>query len=157
MRAPAIRVMPSAHPDAFESFAAHARLQFEVEPILAAPRDVLTPLADVEQHYLVTLKGPGSEKPLRLTFITPTAQESPPGTRDVLWWLAADAWAVERSSGKVEAWAATYGYPPNDETTRRLYSAHVAYARALSDMLVGADYQSLLSIYESEVSQSARK
>jgi hypothetical protein len=148
--------MSSAHSDAFEAFAAHAGLEIESEPIIAAPRDVLVALADLERHHLVTLTRRGGRDRVRFVFITAALEQSQPGTRDVLWWLAADAWAVERSAGEVARWAATYGYPADSEPTAALYRQHVEQSDALRAVLGSGDYDALLTLYEGEVSQSAR-
>ncbi|MEW5916534.1 MAG: hypothetical protein AB1762_09020 [Gemmatimonadota bacterium] len=149
--------MPSVHSDTFESFAAQAGLEIESEPLTAAPRDVLTPLADVERHFLITLTRSKAAGRVRLIFVTPAVEHSPPSARDVLWWLAADAWAVERSSRTAASWASTYGYPAESEPTLALYRQHVAQADALKVLLGVSNYDALLALYESEVSQSARK
>ena len=149
--------MPSAHSDAFESFAAQAGLEIESEPLIAAPRDVLTPLADVERHFLVTLTRAKAGGRVRLVFITPAAEPATPSTRDVIWWLAADAWAVERSPRTAATWAATYGYAAEDEATLALYRQQVHQSDALRVLLGASNYDALLALYESEVSQSARQ
>jgi hypothetical protein len=141
--------MPSALPDTFERYAVQCGLRLESEPVLAAPRDVLTPLSDADQHHLVSLESRSGDT-LHVIFITPLIDSAPPGVRDVLWWLAADAWAVERSGRSVGRWASAYGYPPETDATARLFNQHVAQARTLSTVLGDENYRRLLALYEAE-------
>jgi hypothetical protein len=148
--------MSSALPDVFESFATQCGLRVKSEPLISAPRDVLTPIDDMDQHHLVTLMREQSDQVIRLLFITPATGNSYPRLRDVLWWLAADAYAIERSKSKAPSWAATYGYPANAEATLALFRQHLAQATALVHLLGRPSYDDLLSLYEREMSPSRR-
>jgi hypothetical protein len=141
--------MPSALPDAFERFAVQCGLRLESEPVLAAPRDVLTPLSDADQHHLVSLRGRSGDM-LQVIFITPQIASAPPRMRDVLWWLAADAWAVERSGRSIARWAGVHGYPLETDATAQLFNQHVAQAQTLSTVLGDENYRRLLALYEAE-------
>src|SRR5688572_23554246 len=102
--------MPSAQPDVFENFAVQCQLQLRADPLVGAPRDVLADIEETEQHYLVTLTSRVSDASVRSVFIKPTVDPSPPDFRDVLWWLASDAWAVRRSRRELARWAHAYRY-----------------------------------------------
>jgi hypothetical protein len=142
-------------PDAFERFAEECGLHLTAEPLCVAPRDVLAPLGAMEQHFLVELSRPSSDTaPVRLIFITPVTEPTTPATRDVLWWLAGDAWALERGDRSLEHWAATYGYPPDESATARLFDQCVRQANALAEVLGELDCRRLLTLYEAEVSPS---
>ena len=155
MRAPSGRVM-SAVSDPFERFAAECELGVTVEPVSAVPRDVLAPPADADEHFLVTLTGQGPEAgSIRLiVVIPPTTKKRTPTARDALWWLAADAWAIERAEGDMKRWAAMYEYPPRSTATARLFERHVRQTSALRALFCKEHYQRLLELYEREVSAS---
>ena len=145
--------MPSLPTDLFERFAVQCDVRMTAESVYAAPRDVVNPPAESDQYFLVTLDGPAGEATrLRLIFITPLADPSAPTMRDVLWWLAGDAWALERAHRSLDAWAAAHGYPLSDEATVRLFEFHVRQAAALHELLGSANYQHLLALYDAEVS-----
>lgn len=142
-------------PDAFERFAEECGLHLTAEPLCMAPRDVLAPLDAVEQHFLVDLSRMSSDTaPVRLIFVTPVTEPTTPAIRDVLWWLAGDTWALEQGDRKLEHWAATYGYPPDDRATARLFEQCVRQANALTRILGELDYRRLLALYEAEMSPS---
>lgn len=71
--------------------------------------------------------------------------------RDVLWWLAGDAWAVERARGDREVWAATYGYPPTDAATARLFERHTRQTACLAALLGRSDYARLVALYDADI------
>src|SRR5690606_5687727 len=92
------------------------------EPLCVAPRDMLAPLDDLERHYLVSLTRSGAAgPPVRLVFLAPLRTLGGPSIRDVLWWVAGDAWALARADHDLTEWAATYGYPETDEATVWLF------------------------------------
>jgi hypothetical protein len=157
MRDSSGRVM-SAVSDPFERFAAECQLGVTVESVSAVPRDVLAPPADTEQHFLVTLTGhrPEGGSIRIIVVVPPTAKQRTPTVRDALWWLAADAWAIERAEGDVKRWAATYGYPAGSTATRRLFERQVRQTSALRALLCKEHYQRLLELYEREVSASGK-
>ena len=66
--------------------------------------------------------------------IPPTDKREPPTVRDALWWLAADAWAIERAEGNMERWASTYDYAPESAATARLFERQL---RQTLDGVVG--------------------
>ncbi len=146
----------SAVSDPFERFASECELSVAVEPLSAAPRDVLASPADADEYFLVTLSGPGPDAgSIRLLIvIPPTEKKAAPTARDALWWLAADAWAIERAEGNIERWASTYGYPVQSAATTRLFERQMRQTATLRALLCGDRYQRLLELYEGEVSAS---
>ena len=145
-------------PDPFDRFSAECSLRRTCEDLCTAPRDLLAPLSEAEQHYVVTLEGPASDsgaaRPVRLVFATPLSEAASPSMRDILWWLAGDAWAIERAGGKLAAWASTYGYSADDPLAKRLFERCTRQVRGLSTLLGEADYQRLLALYEASLSSS---
>jgi hypothetical protein len=148
--------MSSAQPDVFESFAAQCQLQLRAEPLVSAPRDVLADIEETEQHYLVTLTSRVSEASVRSVFIKPTIDPSLPDFRDVLWWLASDAWAVRQSGRELERWARVYRYSPDAEPTARVFERHLAQSEALERLLGQIAYDRLLSLYDAEVGRAGK-
>ena len=148
--------MSSTSPDVFERFAAQCQLQLRAEPLVAAPRDVLADIDEAEQHYLVTLTSRMSDASVTSVFIKPTIDPSFPDVRDVLWWLAADSWAVRQSGGELERWARVYRYPPHAESTARVFERHVAQSEALERLLGQIGYDRLLSLYDAEVGRAGK-
>lgn len=151
----------SAVSDPFERFASECELRVTVEPLSVAPRDVLAWPADADEYFLVTLTGPRPDAgPIRLLIVVPPKEtRAPPTVRDALWWLAADAWAIERADGSLERWASTYDYPLESAATARLFERQTRQTSALRALLCGDRYRQLLELYEGEVSASkqARK
>jgi len=141
-------------PDSFERFAEQFDLRIDAEPLCVAPRDVLAPLDDVDQHFLVTLTRSGSESPVQLVFLTPVRTSGGPAIRDVLWWVAGDAWALDRADHNLTEWAATYGYPETDEATTWLFEQARRQATALAKLLGDSNLRRLLDLYEAEVGPS---
>jgi len=148
--------MMSAVLDPFERFASECELRVAVEALSIAPRDVLAPPADADEYFLVTLSGPQPEAgSIRLIIvIPPTDKRATPTARDALWWLAADAWAIERSEGDIERWASMYNYPVESAATARVFERQVRQTATLRALLRGNQYQQLLELYEGEVSAS---
>lgn len=139
-------------PDPFERFAAECGLRLTCDELCTAPRDVLTPLDEAERHVLVTVSADDAHAPgVKLIFSAPLAAEGAPPLRDVLWWIAGDAWAIERSRGAAGVWAATYGYPPEEIVTARLYACHARQAAALRALLGPAAYERLVALYDTDV------
>src|SRR5438093_13485427 len=117
--------MVATHPDPFEEFAEECRLRLTIEELSAAPRDVRAPPLDHDRFFIVTVAGPAPENgQVRLLFVTGGDGDNPPGTRDVLWWVASDSWAVEESGRRFKRWASTYGHPEADPAGRRLFQLH---------------------------------
>lgn len=137
-------------PDPFDQFAADRGLRLTAERLGMAPRDVIAPLEDVEQHYVVTLSNPATGTSFRTIFATPLTDPAPPAVRDVLWWTASDAWMLEQTQRTIEQWAPMYGYPASEGATARLFQQHVEQADALEALLGEFHYRRLLSLYESE-------
>lgn len=150
--------MMSEASDTFERFAAECELRVTVEAVSAVPRDVVAPPAEGDEYFLVTLTGQRPEAgSIRLiVVIPPTTKKRTPTARDALWWLAADAWAIERAEGEMKRWAATYEYPSKNAATARLFERHVRQTAALRKLLCKEHYQRLLELYEREVSASGR-
>ncbi len=148
--------MTSAVCDPFERFASECELRVSVEAISLAPRDVLASPVDADEHFLVTLSGPRADAgSIRLVIVIPPTDESKsPTVRDALWWLAADAWAIERADGDMERWASMYDYPLESTTTARLFERQMRQTSALRALLCGDRYRRLLELYEGEVSAS---
>lgn len=139
--------------DPFEAFAERSGLRMRAESVYSAPRDVLHPPVDSDQAFLVTLNRdsrPGDS--LSLVYFLPMTQERIPGVRDVLWWLAADGWAIEKAENELAAWATGYGYAIDDPATARLFSMHTRQQAALRKLLGVAQHAELLGLYCSEVS-----
>src|SRR5438128_5758237 len=61
--------------------------------------------------------------------IPPTEKRVAPTARDALWWLGADAWAMERAGGSMERWASMYGYPLQSAPTARLSARRYGCSR----------------------------
>lgn len=137
--------------DPFERLAEQCRLRLQAERLTTAPRDVLAPPSELEQHYLVTLCRDAANHQVRIIFAHPLSEEAPPSMRDVLWWLASDAWAIARAGGSLAAWSLIYDYPVQAEATRRLFDHHAAQASALSKLLGEVGYRRLLALYEADV------
>ena len=150
------RGMMSAVSDPFERFAAECELSVSVEAISLAPRDVVASPVDADEYFLVTLTGPRAEAgSIHLVIvIPPTDKRAAPTARDALWWLAADAWAIERAEGNMERWASTYDYAVQNAATARLFDRHMRQTKALRALLCGDKYQRLLELYEGQVSAS---
>lgn len=144
--------MTSANP--FERFAAECGLSLTAEELYWAPRDVLLPPAESDRYFLVTIRRVATDAVLRLVYLTPFTDPDAPGVRDVLWWIAGDAWEVERAGIALAPWAADHGFASGDEATLRLFECHQRQATALRRLVGDAAYRRLLDIYDAEVSPS---
>lgn len=151
----------SSTPDPFGELAARCGLRIATaEPLYAVPRDLLSPPSEAEQQVLVTLASARrpDAAPVRVLFAAPLGEaDSAPTVRDVLWWLAGDAWAVERARGDVAAWSAIHAYPPADPAAPRLYALHRRQADALRALLGEPDYDALLDAYAREIDPAAAR
>ena len=140
--------------DPFEQLAADCGLRLSVERVSLAPRDLAAPREEVEQCYLITVAGAEGGTVARLAFVRALQDPSPPSLRDALWWLASDAWAVERSGGDITKWAGMQRLTPTDTAVGREFEHYSAQSRALA-LALGADaYQRLLAAYESSVGRA---
>jgi hypothetical protein len=140
-------------PDPFDRFVEECGLRLTAECLSVAPRDVLAPLSQAEQHFLVTLSRPEvSADGVRLIFVTPLTNSDPPRIRDVLWWVASDAWMLEDSKREIRAWAAAFGHPPDAPATVRLFKQQTEQADSLSNLLGEFQYRRLLDLYDRESS-----
>lgn len=157
MDAPSGRVMAAAS-DPFERFVAECELGVTVEAVSAVPRDVVASPGDADEYFLVTLTGQQPEGgSIRLiVVIPPTTRKRTPTARDALWWLAADAWAIERAERDMKRWAAMYEYAPQSAATARLFERQVRQTSLLRRLLCKEHYQRLLELYEREVSASGK-
>lgn len=141
-------------PDSFSQFARDNGLSMTAEALYVAPRDVMYPPSDSDQPYLVTLTRSGTVPgKISLVFQTPLAHGTEPTIRDVLWWLASDAWAIDRSQQQLDRWAAIYAYDVSEPATRLLFECHVRQAVTLADVLGPDRFQQLLQLYEVEVTR----
>ena len=145
--------------DPFEAFAERSGLRMRAESVYSAPRDVLHPPADSDQAFLVTLNRESRpDDSLSFVYFLPMTEEKLPGVRDVLWWLAADGWAIDKAENDLAAWATGYGYAIDDPATARLFSIHRRQQAALRKLLGDGQHAELLGLYCSEVSsQPARR
>ena len=149
--------MPSSLSDPFERIAAECGLQMTAEALYAAPRDVMSPPPESDQHFLITIGREQRESaPLRLIFETPLSEPAGPSIREVLWWLAGDAWAVDQAGGRLDAWASSHGFSPRDVATKRLFERHLCQVAALKTLLGDDEYRRLLSLYSADVGAGAR-
>jgi len=139
--------------DQFEDFAAESGLLMTTDRVYSAPRDVLHAPDVSDQCFLITLRARDPESAhLTIVFQTPLTQLEPPAYRDVLWWLAADGWALRESNGILQKWAKAYGYPVDDPATTRLFETHARATAELQSLLGTERYRRLLAIYGAEVS-----
>ena len=137
--------------DPFQAFATQIGLQVATEELSAAPRDVLAAPSDQDRYYLVTLSIPRDVAgQVRTLFIT-ASEENPPTTRDVLWWLASDSWAVEEAGRNYERWATTYRYSADDPAGERIFRSHANQAEATRALIGEAAYRKLLNLYQTEI------
>lgn len=141
--------------DAFEQFAEGCGLRLTAEPLCVAPQDVLDPVESVEQHFLVSISRAGSKAPpVRLVFLKPVTDRDTPSMREVLWWMAGDAWVLERANQELDTWAATYGYPAEAEATAWLYEQARRQAGGLARLLGDENMRALMELYEAQVGPS---
>ena len=139
--------------DVFEKFAKDSDLRVTAEPMYSAPRDVLQPPADSEQCFVVTLYAGRSEsESIKLVYVSSLSESHAPCVRDVLWWLAADAWALEQANRTIGDWAASYGYAVDDAATKRLFDIHFRQTATLRDLIGPDAFRRLLALYSAEVS-----
>lgn len=151
---PSARLVPM--PDPLDRFVDECGLRLTAESLSVAPRDVLTPIAQAEQHFLVTLSRPDVvADPVRLVFVTPLTSPEPPRIRDVLWWAASDAWTLEEGRREIRTWAAVFGYPPDDAATVRLFQHQTGQADTLLNLLGESGYRRLLNLYDRDSSPSS--
>ena len=145
--------MSSSQRDIFARCAAECQLALRAHPLVGGPRDVLADLEETDHFYLVTLGSRVSDATLQTIFVKPAVNASPPDLRDVLWWLASDAWVVRQSGREREQWAREHRYPPGAEATARLFEQHLLQNDALVRLLGEAEYQRLLALYDAESSR----
>jgi hypothetical protein len=140
-------------PDSFDRFAADCGLRLTAEPLCVAPRDVLAPINELDQHFLVSVSRDGNPAPpVRLVFLAPVSDRASPALKDVLWWMAGDAWVLERADRRLDSWAATYGYEPADDATEWLFEQATRQAAALAKLLGDSEMRRLMTIYEAAIS-----
>ena len=145
------RPVPTLPTDPFEQLAAACGLRISVERISLAPRDLAAPPDESEGCYLITVRGPEGSTAARLAFVRALQDPNPPRVRDALWWLASDAWAVERSGGDVTRWATIQRLTLTDTTVEREFEHYSAQSRTLASAIGSDAYQQLLAAYESSV------
>lgn len=138
--------------DPFEAFAQRCGLRVRAEPVYSAPRDVLHPPADSDQAFLVTLhRERRPDETLSFVYFLPMTEERPPGIREVLWWLAADGWAIQEAQNELAVWAAGNGYSAEEQATARLFLTHRRQHTALRKLLGDGGHAELLGLHCSEV------
>jgi hypothetical protein len=136
----------------FEAFAAEYGLLLTAEILYSAPRDVISPPSEMDQHSLVTLSRTGHEaRRIRLVFVTSLSDAMPIRSHDVLWWLAGDAWAIERARRSLPQWCSAHGYPQEDRASVVLFERHATQASSLRALLGQRGYSRLLDLYATEV------
>ena len=153
--------------DAMSHFAASCRLWLNAEPIYYAPYDAVEPPSEAERAYLVnlTVGDPPSTRAMRLVFlVSPTprkgglhSSEARPNVRDVLWWLAADAWAVEHARRDPVVWAAHHGFDSKEPATQLQFDQRLRQASELSALLGDTNYGRLLDVYADMSGQHGKK
>lgn len=142
-------------PESFQRFSEASGLRLTAEPLCFAPRDVLAPVEAVEQHFLVSISRAGGNAPaIRLVFLKPVTDGGPPSMGEVLWWVAGDAWVLERADQELYAWAATYGYPAEVEATAWLFEQARRQSGGLARLLGTENMRALMELYEAEVGPS---
>ena len=141
--------------DPFQAFATAIGLLVTTEELGAAPRDVLAPPSDQDRYFLVTLAlQRDAARAVRTLFVT-GSNERPPNTRDVLWWLASDSWAVEEAGRNYQRWARTYRYSVDDPAGMRLFRSHADQADAARALMGEPAYRELLNLYHAEVAHQS--
>jgi hypothetical protein len=135
--------------DPFERFATERGIRISTAELGAAPRDIRASPAELDRHVLVELTNPRADAPpLRTLFLTAPEESNSPTMRDVLWWLASDAWAVDRAHYDLGKWAAMYEYPDGEPATLRLFRLHVGQAEALRALVGDVGYRDLLTLHQ---------
>ena len=142
--------------DPFEQLAAECGLRLSVERLSLAPRDLVAPPEEAERSYLVTLTGAEGGTAARLVFVTSLRETKTPGLRDALWWLASDAWAIERGAGDVAQWAAIHGLTNAATIATAEFDHYETQARLLAAALGEETYRRLLDTYETAVMRGGR-
>ena len=114
-----------------------------------------SPVESVEQHFLVSISRAGGNAPaIRLVFLKPVTDGGTPSMGEVLWWVAGDAWVLERANQELYAWAATYGYPAEVEATAWLFEQARRESGGLARLLGTENMRALMELYEAEVGPS---
>lgn len=146
--------------DPFAQLAAESELLLQADALYHAPHDALESPGEADRAYLVTLTAGSisTEHTLRLVFLaTPipiadggpaaNASDTPPTMRDVLWWLAADAWAVEHAKRDPATWAAHHAFDARAPATQRRFDQLLRQATTLSTLLGAQNYARLLDLH----------
>lgn len=149
--------------DPFTRFATECGLSISAEAIYCAPYDIAEPPWEAEQAYLVTVitDSPTSARALQLVFMVASdldddggdmddAGMGVPQVRDVLWWLAADAWSIEHASRDLAIWTDQHGFDADSDTVRRRFEILLQQAVRLADMIGEADYSRLVELHRQE-------
>lgn len=149
--------------DPFTRFAIECGLSVSAEAVYYAPYDIAESPWEAEQIYLVTVTtdSPTPARALQLVFSVATdldddggdtedAEIGAPQVRDVLWWLAADAWLIEHASRDLHVWAAQQGLDTGSGAVRRRFDILLRQAVRLADMLGETDYARLVELHRRE-------
>jgi hypothetical protein len=111
----------------------------------------VAPPEEADRSYLVTLIGAEGGTAARLVIVTSLLESRLPGLREALWWLASDAWAIERSAGDVAKWAASHGLTNAATIATAEFDHYGTQARLLAAVLGEDTYRRLLDAYETYV------
>lgn len=144
--------MTQAHPDAYARFARQHGLEIHIDELYSAPRDVSAPPSELDRHMLVTLNSAHADRqPILALFVLPPDFEGRPSIRDVLWWLASDAWAIEQAGSSRERWTTMHQYPVDGQAAANLFLLHQRQSIALAALLGADAYKALLEIHQAQV------
>lgn len=143
--------MVSDKPDAFCEFAKDRGLHFSAKDVNAAPRDVTAAPDELERYTLASLTAADGADAIQMVFITDQLDGRPLSMRDVLWWVAADTWAVEQSGRDFARWAVLYRHAADSAAASRMFQLHVKQADALLTLLGESNYRALLTLYRTEL------
>ncbi len=149
--------------DPFTRFAIECGLSISAEAIYYAPYDIAESPGEAEQAYLVTIStgSPTTVTSLHLVFMVATDLDGgrgdtgddgmgSPRARDVLWWLAADAWSIEHASRDLATWTAQHGFDTESGVVRRRFDILLKQAVGMAVMLGETDYARLVELHEQE-------
>jgi hypothetical protein len=137
--------------DPIEEFAKTSGLQIATTELNAAPRDLVAPPDEQERYRLAELRREGDECALRMLFLSDAASAQEPSIRDILWWLASDAWAIEHAGRDLNKWRSALGYA-DSEATARIFRLQSAQTEKLIELLGDTAYRDLLSRYSAQLS-----
>ena len=144
---------PNSAAEPFERFAAACALRMRAEPLFHAPYDIFEAPEEADDAYLVTLTGSAQSdaQGVRLVFLMPTAAGVGPSVRDVLWWLAGEAWTMEHAGHDLASWAADHDLDAHAQATTRRFEQRRQLTEAVRALLGDEDFARLLRLYGEQV------